>query len=121
MGHAVVVPNLTQAAPVLQMTPSAVRAYVVSRAKALGVNPVDAAWIVDHESQDGENMRGDDGQSVGPWMISTVWHPEVPTSCSLNLQCSTNWSLHRIIAGHIQDWSTWKFRFKWYPNENPPL
>jgi hypothetical protein len=100
-----------------QNSPQAVRAYVVSRAKALGVNPIDAAWIVDHESQDGRNMRGDDSQSRGYWMISSVYHPEVSDQCADDLVCSTDWSLKWIIAGHINEWSTWKYRFKWYPND----
>jgi len=104
-----------------QNSPTAVRAYVVSRAKELGVNSVDAAWIVDHESQDGQNMRGDDGQSRGYWMISKVWHPEVSDRCADDLECSTDWSLRRILAGHIREWSTWRLRFKLYPTDNPPL
>lgn len=89
-------------------------------AQIYGVNPIDALWIVSHESQDGRNMRGDDGQSRGFWMISDVWHPEVSTACADDLQCSTDWSLKRIRAGYINEWSTWKFRFKWYAKENPP-
>jgi hypothetical protein len=100
---------------------STVAAYVRQEALAYGVNPVDALWIVSHESQDGQNMRGDDGQSRGYWMISDVYHPEVSTACVDNLQCSTDWSLNWIKAGHIDQWSTWKYRFEWYPAQNPPL
>ena len=102
-------------------SPTAVAAYVQQEAIAYGVNPTDALWIVSHESQDGQNMCGDDGQSRGYWMISDVYHPEVSTECADNLQCSTAWSLKWILAGHINQWSTWRFRFKWYPDQNPPL
>jgi hypothetical protein len=114
VGHPSIAPKLAQDAPVIQTSPSAVRAYVVSMAKELGVNPVDAAWIVAHESQDGINMRGDDGQSRGFWMISNIYHPEVSNACADDLQCSTDWSLKWIIAGHIEQWSTWRLRFKLY-------
>ena len=50
-------------------TSFSVRQYVEIQANALGVDPTDALWIVSHESQDGTNLYGDDGQSVGPWMI----------------------------------------------------
>jgi hypothetical protein len=95
--------------------------YVVSQAKIAGVDPIDALWIVSHESQLGQNLYGDDGQSLGFWQISTIYHPEVGRACSLNLQCSTAWSLNLIKTGGIEQWSTWRFRFKWYPDENPPL
>lgn len=65
-------------------------------------------------------MRGDDGQSRGYWMISDVYHPEVSTACADDLACSTDWSLQWIAAGHIDQWSTWKYRCTWYPKENPP-
>ena len=103
------------------MATSTVAAYVRQEAIAYRVNPTDALWIISHESQDGLNMRGDDGQSRGYWMISDVYHPEVSTACADDLQCSTEWSLKWILAGHIDQWSTWRLRFKWYPTENPPL
>ena len=103
------------------MATSSVAAYVRQEAIAYGVNPTDALWIVSHESQDGQRMRGDDGQSRGYWMISEKYHPEVSTACADDLQCSTAWSLKWILAGHISQWSTWRLRFKLYPNENPPL
>jgi hypothetical protein len=77
-------------------------------------------WIVSHESQDGQRMRGDDGQSRGWWMISSIYHPEASTACADDLACSTDWSLKWILAGHISQWSTWKYRFEWYADQNPP-
>jgi hypothetical protein len=103
-----------------QETTSTVAAYIRQEAISYGVSPTEALWIVSHESQDGQNMRGDDGQSRGYWMISSVYHPEVSTACVDNLQCSTDWSLKWILAGHINQWSTWRFRFKWYADQNPP-
>jgi hypothetical protein len=94
-----------------------VAAYVTQQAKLYGIDPTKALWIVSHESQLGQNLYGDDGQSLGPWMISTIWHPEVGRACSLSLQCSTAWSLSWIKknAGNIEQWSTWSCRFAWYP------
>jgi hypothetical protein len=71
-----------------------------------------ADWIVGHESHYGKKMRGDDGQSRGYWMISSVSHPEVSDACADHLICSTNWSVKRIRAGHIREWSTFRFCHK---------
>lgn len=109
------------AAQISPANPSSVAAYITKEAKRYGVNPIDARWIVSHESQFGRNMRGDDGQSRGYWMISSKYHPEVSTACADDLACSTAWSLSWILAGHIGQWSTWKYRFAWYANQNPPL
>jgi hypothetical protein len=68
-----------------QETTSTVAAYIRQEAISYGVSPTEALWIVSHESQDGQNMRGDDGQSRGYWMISSVYHPEVSTACVDNL------------------------------------
>jgi hypothetical protein len=54
-------------------------------------------------------------------MISDVYYPEVSTACADDLHCSTDWSLKWILAGHTDQWSTWRFRFKWYADQNPPL
>jgi hypothetical protein len=98
-----------------------VAAYVRQEAIAYGVNPTDALWIVSHESQDGQNMRGDDGQSRGYWMISDIWHAEVSTACADDLQCSTAWSLKWILAGNISQWSTWSCRYALYPEATSTL
>jgi hypothetical protein len=95
-------------------TPAGVMAYVSAQAALKGVNVAKALWIVGHESQDGQNLRGDDGQSRGVWMISSIYHPEVSEKCADDLQCSTEWSLNRILAGHINEWTTYKFCRKWY-------
>lgn len=87
----------------------------------MGVNPSDAEWIVAHESQYTTNRLGDDGNSRGLWQISKIYHPEISDACAFNVECSTKWSLSQILKGKIMEWSTWRFRFKWYAKENPPL
>lgn len=103
------------------LTPAKVGAFVSGEAKKYGVNVTDALWIVSHESQFDPTKKGDDGQSRGLWQISRVYHPEVSDKCAFDIECSTRWSLNHIIAGHIQEWSTWRLRYKLYPNENIPL
>lgn len=95
-------------------TAHAVRAYVQRAAKEVGVNPVQADWIVRHESHYGRNIRGDAGRSRGYWMISSVHHPEVSTACADDLRCSTDWSLRRLRDGFANEWTTWRFRCEWY-------
>jgi Lysozyme like domain len=86
-----------------------VRAYVEGAAKTRGVDPQIAEWIVSHESGHRPEATGDGGQSRGIWQINKAWHPEVSDACAYNVSCSTNWSLDRIRAGYIDEWSTWKY------------
>ena len=86
-----------------------VRAYVEGAAKTRGVNPQIAEWIVTHESGHHPEATGDGGQSRGLWQINKAWHPEVSDACAYNVTCSTDWSLDRIRAGYIDEWSTWKY------------
>jgi hypothetical protein len=92
-----------------RQAPLNVRAYVQSAAKAAGVNPRIAEWIVSHESAHHPEATGDDGQSRGLWQINHAWHPEVPDTCAYDVTCSTEWSLERIRAGYADEWSTWKY------------
>ena len=108
--HPVVSAALVQ--PVLN--PTYVKQYVIAQAKAYGVNPVKVDWIVGHESEYGARMRGDDGNSRGYFQISSIWHPEVSNKCADDLKCSTAWSLKRILAGHINEWSTYRLCKKIY-------
>jgi len=87
----------------------AVRAYVQSAAKTAGVDPRVAEWIVSHESRDYPEATGDGGESRGLWQINKSWHPEVSDACAYDVTCSTNWSLERIRAGYVDEWSTWKY------------
>jgi hypothetical protein len=87
----------------------AVRAYVKSAAKAEGVDPSVAEWIVTHESQHHPEATGDGGDSRGLWQINKAWHPEVSDACAYDVTCSTRWSLQRIHDGYVDEWSTWKY------------
>ena len=113
-------PALSGASPE-GFTTSSVVEYITQQAKVAGINPLYAQWIVSHESQDGQNLSGDDGQSIGYWMISEKYHPEVGKACSLSLQCSTAWSLNWIAKGHISEWSTWACRYAWYSDATSTL
>jgi len=96
-----------------------IRAYVEGAAKTRGVNPQVAEWIVTHESRDYPEATGDGGESRGLWQINKTWHPEVSDACAYNVTCSTDWSLGRIRAGHVDEWSTWKYCKERF--ENCPL
>ena len=92
-----------------------IQAYLERAAKTRGVSPQVAEWIVTHESRHHPEAIGDGGESRGLWQINKAWHPEVSDACAYNVACSTDWSLERIRAGHIDEWSTWKYckeRFK---------
>lgn len=91
-----------------------VRAYIQSAAKAAGVNPRIAEWIVSHESQHHPEATGDGGESRGLWQINKAWHPEVSDACAYDVTCSTDWSLERIRAGYVDEWSTWKYCKSWF-------
>ena len=93
-----------------------VRAYVQNAARAAGVNPSVAEWIVMHESQHQPLATGDGGESRGLWQISRIYHPEVSDKCAYSVTCSTQWSLRRIVGGNINEWSTWKYRKLWFSN-----
>lgn len=100
-----------------RLSPSAVREYVAQRAKRAGISVTDALWVLDHESQDGKNLYGDDGNSLGYFMISTIYHPEVPRSCSLNLPCSTTFFINGVKKGKINEWSTFACKYVWFYKE----
>jgi hypothetical protein len=92
----------------------AVRAYVQSAAKAAGIDPRVADWIVTHESQHHPDATGDGGESRGLWQINKAWHPEVSDACAYDVTCSTRWSLERIRDGYVDEWSTWKYCKAWF-------
>jgi hypothetical protein len=90
-------------------------------AKATGVNPEKALWIINHESEDcwqegyyDPSLKGDDGISIGCWQFNLKANPEIPLACAANLDCSTYLAMQWILAGKIEKWSTWRFRCKWY-------
>jgi hypothetical protein len=88
--------------------------YVQSASKAAGVNPRIAEWIVSHESRHHPEATGDGGESRGLWQINKAWHPEVSDACAYDVTCSTDWSLERIRAGYVDEWSTWKYCKAWF-------
>jgi hypothetical protein len=98
------------------LSTSSIQQYVQTEAKAMGVNPIDAQWIVAHESEYLPGRLGDGGASRGLWQIDKDFHPEVSDACAFDVQCSTEWSLNRILAGQINEWTTWRFRCTWYKN-----
>jgi len=85
------------------------QAYVQSASKSTGVDPRVAEWIVSHESRHNPEATGDGGESRGLWQINKAWHPEVSDTCAYDVTCSTDWSLERIRAGYVDEWSTWKY------------
>ena len=86
-----------------------VSAYVQAQAKEYGVNPDLALWIVKHESQFNPRAKGDGEASRGLWQISKIYHPEVSDAVAFNVKSSTEWSLGRIAAGKVNEWSTYRF------------
>ena len=92
---------------------SSVFAYITEQAKKAGINPIDIQWIAIHESQLGQNLVGDDGDSLGYFMVDSKYHPEVSRACALSLQCSTAWSLPRIKSDPDM-WSTFACRYVWF-------
>ena len=101
-------------------SPEQVKSYILSQAKAENINLTLVSWIVQHESQWGQKMVGDDGNSRGIWMISRIWHPEVSQQCAMDLKCSTRFSLNLIKRGEANQWSTWRLRCVLYKGQNPP-
>ncbi len=97
-----------------------IKSYILSQAKAENVSTTIVAWIVQRESQWGQRMFGDDGNSRGIWMISRIWHPEVSQQCAMDLKCSTQFALNLIKKGGQNQWSSWRLRCVWYKNDNPP-
>src|ERR1700722_12008644 len=93
---------------------SELRAYIQASAKDAGLSPRVAEWIVSHESQHHPHATGDGGESRGLWQINKAWHPEVSDACAYDVTCSTAWSLERIRAGYVDEWSTWKYCKAWF-------
>jgi Lysozyme like domain len=90
-------------------TALAVKAYVQTQAAEHGVNPAVALWIVKHESQFNPRAKGDGEASRGLWQISKIYHPEVSDAAAFSVTSSTEWSLERIRAGKVNEWSTYRF------------
>ena len=97
-----------------------IKSYILSQAKAENVSTTIVSWIVEHESQWGRRMVGDDGKSLGIWMIDRQYHPNISEQCANSMTCSTRVSLEWLKQGKQDIWSTWRLRCTLYPTENPP-
>jgi len=97
-------------------SPEYIKNYVYQESKKVGVNPVISLWILDKESQNGQRMTGDDGMSRGYFMIDRKYHPEVSDACAMDLKCSLQFALNLIKSGQINQFSTYKFCRKFYPD-----
>lgn len=121
---------LSQTAPRILVSTNSIYAYVVKESKIYGIPVASTTFIVSHESQWDTQKIGDDGlcqdpkspnygketTSNGLWQINSCYHPEVPISCSLDPtgRCSTLWSIRLIVAGGINQWSTYRLCKKLY-------
>jgi len=85
-----------------------VKAYVQAEAEQRGVDPKLALWIVKHESSFNPRAKGDGEASRGLWQISKVYHPEVSDAEAFSVRSSTEWSLGRIRAGKVNEWSSYR-------------
>jgi transglycosylase-like protein with SLT domain len=85
-----------------------VKAYVRRQAEQQGVDPQLALWIVKHESSFNPRAKGDGESSRGLWQISKVYHPEVSDAQAFSVTSSTQWSLGRIRAGKVNEWSSYR-------------
>lgn len=106
---------------------STIKSIILGLSKEHKVNPSVILFIVSHESQFNPNTVGDDDKicpvglnkgklqhSRGLWQISDCFHPEVPDEIAFDIVSSTIWSIQNIKNGHINEWSTWKYRCKLY-------
>jgi hypothetical protein len=94
--------------PLARSSAQAVKAYILNRAMAYGVSPSLALWIVKHESSFDPRAKGDGEASRGLWQISRIYHPEVSDAEAFSVASSTDWSLQRIRAGKVNEWSSYR-------------
>lgn len=125
-------PAPTPAPIVLAVTSSLsiaqVQAYVKKEAKAYGVNPAKADWIIQHESSYCWREGFYDPGIVGPEPNGTksygCWQfNKNPTNsstfdmaCATDLACSTKEAMQWVIDGRIEEWSTMRFCKRDYPD-----
>jgi soluble lytic murein transglycosylase-like protein len=95
-------------------TPGFYKKYVEAEAKLYGVNPETADFIVEHESRFDPAAIGDSSSSFGMWQINLPSHPEITQTEALDYRWSTEWAMTQIIAGRVNQWSTWRHRDDWY-------
>jgi hypothetical protein len=91
-----------------QPTTQEVKAYIRTQAAEYGVDPQLALWIVKHESSFNPRAKGDGEASRGLWQISKIYHPEVSDAEAFSVPSSTDWSLQRLRAGKLNEWSSYR-------------
>lgn len=114
-------PPQVQISQIKRYSQAYVREYVEEQTIKAGLSEVQTLWIIDKESKDGLNQIGDNGQSLGVWQLNLPSHPGLSRECALDLICGTQYSLHLLAKGGPDQWSTWRFRFKWFGTEHPPI
>jgi hypothetical protein len=102
---------------------ASIRAYIVLEARSARVPPAVALFIVQHESHFDPTTTGDTDKicpqtglqqrSRGLWQISDCYHPEVDDEAAYSVVRSTAWALRQILK-NPNEWSSWRFRHKWY-------
>ncbi len=117
--HAIKTPPSAISGQETTIPSSSVREYVANQAKIYGIDPIKILWILSKESQDCQNLTGDDGNSRGCMMISSIYHPEVSKTCAMNLPCSLQWSLNFIAKNpkNMMQWSTFACKYVWFYKE----
>lgn len=103
-----------------QASGEVLQTFVEADATYFGVPTSTALFIVKHESKFDPTRVGDDGDSRGLWQWNKPAHPEITDGCAFDVQCSTDAALDWIAKGNVNQWSTWRWRCKMYPYDNPP-
>lgn len=91
-----------------------IRGFIREQAIKYGVDPELADWIVKKESNYSPLAVGDDGNSRGLWMISSIYNPQVSDRCAFDIKCSTDWAIKELVAGNKNKWSVVKYCKEWY-------
>lgn len=91
-----------------------IREFIRGEAIKHGIDQKLVDWIVKKESNYNPLAVGDDGNSRGLWMISSIYNPQVSDKCAFDVECSTAWAMKELAAGNKNKWSVVRFCFKWY-------
>ena len=101
---------------------AAVKAYVAAEAKKVGVNPIVALFILQHESQNCQRLVGPEpngSTSYGCWQFNDR-NADFDYDCVMDMKCATKTALQWILDGKIMKWTAWRERCELYPKEYPP-
>lgn len=103
------------------LTVRQIRDYILKEAQASGVNVQKAQWIVQHESGDCwregfynpaiEGHEPNGTTSYGCWQFNKNKKNSstFDMGCVTNFECSTKLAMQWILAGRINEWSTYAF------------